>query len=49
MTFQVRDSLAESQVADLVRLYQSEWWTRGRKESEAPEEPVRLSISQAGS
>ena len=24
----------EGQVADLVRLYQSEWWTKGRRESE---------------
>ena len=34
MTLHVQERLTDSQVADLVRLYQSEWWTRGRQESE---------------
>ncbi len=34
MEFRVQDCLAESQVDDLMRLYQSEWWTRGRQEAE---------------
>jgi GNAT superfamily N-acetyltransferase len=34
MPLEVRDALTESQIADLLRLYQAEWWTRGRQESE---------------
>lgn len=30
MPFETVDQLTESQIADLTRLYQNEWWTAGR-------------------
>jgi predicted GNAT family N-acyltransferase len=34
MELQVQDRLTNSQVEDLLRLYQSEWWSRGRQEAD---------------
>jgi GNAT superfamily N-acetyltransferase len=34
MDVQIQDHLTDNQIADLVRLYQSEWWTGGRQEPE---------------
>jgi len=34
MELQVHDCLTEGQIADLVRLYQSEWWTQSRQEAD---------------
>jgi len=34
MELQAYDSLTEGQIADLVLLYQSEWWTQSRQEAE---------------
>jgi ribosomal protein S18 acetylase RimI-like enzyme len=37
LDIQIADSLTEDQVHDLVRLYQSEWWTGGRNEPQIRE------------
>lgn len=34
MPFNVQHSLTEQQVHDLVRMYQNEWWTKGRELSQ---------------
>jgi GNAT superfamily N-acetyltransferase len=34
MQLHVQDCLTDGQVTDLVRLYQSEWWSRGRQEAD---------------
>ena len=31
MSFEQQDHLTETQIEDLHRMYQSEWWTKGRK------------------
>jgi predicted GNAT family N-acyltransferase len=37
MPFNVKNSLTEPQVHDLVRMYQNEWWTKGRELSQVQE------------
>jgi GNAT superfamily N-acetyltransferase len=34
MMFEVIDRLSDEQLEDLYRMYQAEWWTRGRKKAD---------------